>query len=369
MKKIIFTGGGSAGHVTANLVLIPTCTEENYEIHYIGSENGIEKRLVTEYEQVHYHGVSTGKLRRYFDWKNVTDVYKVIKGILQAYLLIRKVKPDVVFSLGGFVSVPVVLGAKMNGVATIIHEPDVHMGLANRISYPFATKVCTTFLETKKNDPSKKITHVGAIIKDTLKSGYREQGISFCNFTNEKPVLLVMGGSQGAEKINQVVRAVLSDLLINFQVIHLCGPGKIDASFQQEGYQQFEYVTHVLPDLLAAADLVVSRAGSNSIHEILALQKPMLLIPHTSGGTRNGQIRNAENFRNAGYAEILLQENMTNQTFLERVYHLHQNREKYIEQMKTDDSGKAVEKVMELIRGLDKNKRNHKMIDSGPLIK
>lgn len=359
MKKIIFTGGGSAGHVTANLVLIPKCTEENYEIHYIGSENGIEQRLVAEFEQVHYHSVSTGKLRRYLDWKNITDIYKVMKGILQAYLLMRKLKPDVVFSLGGFVSVPVVLGAKMNGIATIIHEPDVHMGLANRISYPFATKVCTTFLETKKNDPSKKITHIGAIVKDTLKSGERERGISFCNFTFQKPVLLVMGGSQGAEKINQVVRAVLPELLLSFQVIHLCGPGKIDASIHQEGYQQFEYVTHVLPDLLAAADIVVSRAGSNSIHELLALQKPMLLIPHTSGGTRNGQIRNAQNFQHAGYAEILMQENMTNQTFLEQVYYLHQNREAYIRQMKTDDSGKAVEKVMELIKGFDKRSLYH----------
>ncbi|MDF9413480.1 undecaprenyldiphospho-muramoylpentapeptide beta-N-acetylglucosaminyltransferase [Brevibacillus laterosporus] len=363
MKKIIFTGGGSAGHVTANLVLIFECTKENYEIHYIGSKNGIEQRLVAEFDQVHYHSVSTGKLRRYFDWKNFTDVYKVMKGIFQAYLLIRRLKPDVVFSLGGFVSVPVVLGAKLNGIATIIYEPDVHMGLANRISYPFATKVCTTFLETKKNNPSKKTIHIGALVKDTLKAGDRERGISFCNFTYQKPVLLVMGGSQGAERINQVVRAVLPDLLQNFQVIHLCGPGKIEASIQQEGYQQFEYVTHVLPDLLAAADIVVSRAGSNSIHELLALQKPMLLIPHTSGGTRNGQIKNAQNFQQAGYAAILMQETMTNQSFLDSVYHLHQNRETYIQHMKTNDSGKAVKKVMDVIKSLAKQNRNHYTVD------
>ncbi|WP_019420598.1 undecaprenyldiphospho-muramoylpentapeptide beta-N-acetylglucosaminyltransferase [Paenibacillus sp. OSY-SE] len=351
-KRIIFTGGGSAGHVAANLVLIPRCIRGGWEIHYIGSEHGIERQLVAEFEQVHYHAISTGKLRRYFAWANVTDVFKIIRGVFQASVLLKKLMPDLVFSQGGFVAVPVILGAKMNKVAAIIHESDVHPGLANKISLPFAATMCTTFPETRNYVRSGNTIHVGAIVKEALKTGKRERGLASCHFGDNQPVLLIMGGSQGAQRINNLVRSVLRELLAHFQVIHICGRGKTDASIVDKGYKQFEYVSDGLPDLLAAADVVVSRAGSNSIHELLVLHKPMLLIPHASGGAQTGQILNAENFQQAGYAKMLLEAHLTGGNFMESLFDVYQHREAYIRQMKSRDAeeNSAVDTIMALIR-------------------
>ncbi|MFG0212353.1 undecaprenyldiphospho-muramoylpentapeptide beta-N-acetylglucosaminyltransferase [Brevibacillus porteri] len=351
MKTILFTGGGSAGHVTGNLVLIPKCLQEGWRVHYIGSETGIEKQLVETQKAVQFHSISTGKLRRYFSWKNVSDVFQVLRGILQAYFLLRKIKPDVVYSLGGFVSVPVVLGARMNKIRTIIHEPDVHMGLANRLCLPFADTVCTTFAETRRKLDSEKAIHVGPLIKESLKAGQRLRGIAACGFHEKQPVLLIMGGSQGAETINRIVRGSLANLLSQFQVIHICGQGKVDYSVHYPGYKQYDFVGEELADLLAAADVVVSRAGSNAISELLALQKPMLLLPHTNGGARTGQLVNAHNFQAAGYADVLLQEQMTTQMFVARIFALYKNRETYLAKMRKSKDGRAVDKVWALLKG------------------
>ncbi|ANS75080.1 UDP-N-acetylglucosamine--N-acetylmuramyl-(pentapeptide) pyrophosphoryl-undecaprenol N-acetylglucosamine transferase [Paenibacillus yonginensis] len=353
MKQVVvFTGGGSAGHVTANLVLISKLLQEGWEIHYIGSKNGIERRLVGELEQVRYHAVATGKLRRYWSWQNLTDIFRLILGIFQAYGLLFRIKPGVVFSLGGFVSVPVVIGAGWRNIPALILEPDLHPGLANRISVRYAQTFCTTFEETKIDNKraAAKMKFIGPVVREDLNKGTRERGLDLCGFTAEQPVLLVMGGSQGAERINRLTRAALPGLLERFQVVHICGKGKMDLSYSYyEGYKQFEFVQQELADILAMSDVIVSRAGSGAIHECLSLHKPMLLIPHSSGGSRMGQIRNAQHFWNKGYAELLLEEKMNVPAFLRSVEKVYNNRSFYEDNMRAIDTGHAAEQILELI--------------------
>ncbi len=310
-RRIVLTGGGSAGHVTVNLALIPKLRQAGWDITYIGSTTGIEKDLVEGLEGVTYKSISTGKLRRYFDWNNFKDPFKVVKGVWDAYRIIKKVKPEVIFSKGGFVSVPVILAAKLNGVLAIIHESDITPGLANKLSIPFATKVCTTFPETAKTLPQDKAVPLGAVIREELFQGDPIQGRHFTGFIKGKPVLLVMGGSLGARKINQAVRKNLEVLLQEFQIIHLCGKGNLDADLSRRGYQQYEYIKDELPNLLAMSDVVISRAGSNAIFEFKALKKPMLLIPLSQNASRGDQVLNAESFKKSGFADVLLEEDVT----------------------------------------------------------
>jgi UDP-N-acetylglucosamine--N-acetylmuramyl-(pentapeptide) pyrophosphoryl-undecaprenol N-acetylglucosamine transferase len=349
-KKIVFTGGGSAGHVTVNLALIPILIQEGWDVSYIGSEKGIEKQLVTGLSNVRYYSIHTGKLRRYFDWNNVKDPFKVMKGAFQAYKIIKKLKPDVIFSKGGFVSVPVILGAWLNRVPTIIHESDITPGLANRISMPFVTKVCTTFPETIKYLPSSKAAYVGAVVREELKKGNAIQGLRYSHFTNDKPILLIMGGSLGSQQMNQAVRNNLHLLLTDFQIIHICGKGNIDSSIHEKAYKQFEYIDKELPDFMAMSDMVISRAGSNSIFEFLALRKPMLLIPLSQKVSRGDQILNAKSFKESGYCEVLLEEDITDESFVKAVYQLFENKFLYIESMKKNDGEGAEERVLELIK-------------------
>lgn len=348
-RKIIFTGGGTAGHVTVNLALIPKFIAEGWEVTYIGSENGIEKQLVSENRRVKYYGISTGKLRRYFDWNNVKDPFRVMKGVYQAYRIIKELKPNVLFSKGGFVSVPVIIGAWLNRVPVIIHESDLTPGLANRIAMPFATKICITFPETKEHVKSDKANHVGAIIREELKHGNATRGLTLCNFTRSKPVLLVMGGSQGSRKINETIRANLNQLLNDFQIVHICGKGQLDPSIQKKGYQQYEYLTTDLPDVMAMADLVISRAGANSIFEFLFLRKPMLLIPLSKKASRGDQILNARSFEKAGYAHVLMEEEITNESFMQSVRSMAQDRQRMIERMQGNEED-GLEKVFHLIK-------------------
>jgi UDP-N-acetylglucosamine--N-acetylmuramyl-(pentapeptide) pyrophosphoryl-undecaprenol N-acetylglucosamine transferase len=348
-RRIIFTGGGTAGHVTVNLALIPKFIAEGWEVTYIGSENGIEKQLVSELKKVQYYGISTGKLRRYFDWNNVKDPFRVMKGVYQAYRIIKELKPNVLFSKGGFVSVPVIIGAWLNRVPVIIHESDLTPGLANRIAMPFATKICITFPETKEHVKSEKAIHVGGIIREELKHGNATRGLTLCNFTRSKPVLLVMGGSQGSKKINETIRANLNQLLNDFQIVHICGKGQLEPRIQQKGYQQYEYLTTELPDVMAMADLVISRAGANSIFEFLFLRKPMLLIPLSKKASRGDQILNARSFEKAGYAHVLMEEEITNELFMQSVRSLVQDRQRMIERMQGNEED-GLEKVFNLIK-------------------
>lgn len=349
MKRIILTGGGTAGHVTPNIALLPRLKELQYDIHYIGSYNGIEKDLIEPFH-IPYHGISSGKLRRYFSMKNFTDPFRVLKGFHEANKLIKTLKPDVIFSKGGFVSVPVVMAGKRNHVSTIIHESDITPGLANKLSMPSATKICCNFPETLKNLPADKAVLTGSPIRQELLTGDREAARKFCHFTSQKPVILVIGGSLGAAAVNQAVRNILPKLLESFQVIHLCGKGKLDESLTRvEGYAQFEYIQKELKDLFALADIVISRAGANAICELLALRKPNILIPLPANASRGDQILNARSFERQGFSIVLEEESLTDEILLDTVNRLYENRDTYTKAMSDSGMQNSIETIIDLI--------------------
>lgn len=349
MKRIILTGGGTAGHVTPNIALIPELRERGYDIQYIGSYNGIEKDLIEPFG-IPYHGISSGKLRRYFSVQNFTDPFRVLKGLGEARKLVRSLKPDVIFSKGGFVSVPVVIAGKQNKVPVIIHESDMTPGLANKLAIPSATKVCCNFPETMNSLPQEKAVLSGCPIRQELLSGNKIAALDLCGFTSDKPVILVMGGSLGAVAVNNAVRAALPELLEQFQIVHLCGKGKMDETLTKtKGYKQFEYINKELRDLFALADIVISRAGANAICELLALHKPALLIPLSANASRGDQILNARSFEKQGFSMVLEEEEVTKETLLDAVHKLYDNRNTYIEAMRSSGQQDSIQTIIGLI--------------------
>ena len=338
MKKIILTGGGTAGHITPNIALGPALKEAGYDIKYIGSKNGMEEGLIKA-QNIPYEGISSGKLRRYFDLKNFTDPFKVMKGLFEAKSIIKKYSPDIVFSKGGFVSVPVVIAAALSKVPVIIHESDITPGLANKIATKFATKICTNFPETLQYLPKNKAVLTGSPIK------------KLTGFTDDKPTLLIIGGSLGSVIVNNAVRKSLDDILKEFNVIHICGKGNEDESLiGKPGYLQYEYVDKELKDLFALSDVVVSRAGANTICELLALRKPNLLIPLSGAASRGDQILNAESFKNAGYSEVIEEEDLSNISLSAEIQKLYKNRQKYIDAMSKSDANNGVSNIIKLIK-------------------
>lgn len=349
MKRIVLTGGGTAGHVTPNIALLPKLQELGYKIDYIGSYDGIEKKLIESYE-IPYHGISSGKLRRYFDVKNFTDPFKVLKGYGQAVRILKKLKPNIVFSKGGFVSVPVVLAAKHCKIPVIIHESDITPGLANKLAIPSATKVCCNFPETLQYLPKGKAILTGSPIRSELLKGDKVQAYRFGGFTETKPIMLVIGGSIGSVFINQIVREALPELLKKYQVIHLCGKGNLEESLNNtQGYAQYEYIKDELKDLFAAADIVVSRAGANAICELLALHKPNILIPLSAAASRGDQILNAKSFEKQGFSYVIEEEKLTKDLLLASIENVYENRETYKQAMKKSSQMDSVETVIQLI--------------------
>jgi UDP-N-acetylglucosamine--N-acetylmuramyl-(pentapeptide) pyrophosphoryl-undecaprenol N-acetylglucosamine transferase len=350
MKKIVLTGGGTAGHVTPNLALIPSLRKEEFDIHYIGSYNGIERRLI-ENAGIPYDGISSGKLRRYFDVKNFSDPLRVLKGYGQAKRLMKQYKPDIVFSKGGFVSVPVVLAAKHYKIPVIIHESDMTPGLANKICIPAAQKVCCNFPETLNYLPKDKAVLSGSPIREELLTGDRLSGLQYAGLSANRPVILVIGGSLGSVTVNHAVRSILPKLLSQFQVIHICGKGNLDESLiGTSGYVQYEYVDKPLRHLFAAADLIISRAGANSICEILALRKPNILIPLSAAASRGDQILNANSFAKQGFSTVLEEEVLTSDTLYQAVSETYKKRMSFIETMEKSTLNNAVETIMNLIQ-------------------
>lgn len=349
MKHIVLTGGGTAGHVTPNIALIPRLRELGYNISYIGSYEGIEKKLIEELG-IPYYGISSGKLRRYFDPKNFSDPFRVLKGFSEAKKLLKQLQPDVVFSKGGFVTVPVVIAAKRRKIPAIIHESDMTPGLANKLCIPSAAKVCCNFPETVNSLPKDKAVLTGTPIRQELLDGNADAAAEFCGFTREKPVLMVIGGSLGAASVNEHIRKILPELLKDFQVIHLCGKGKTDESLNQtNGYVQFEYIKKELADLFALADIVISRAGANAICELHALKKPNLLIPLSANASRGDQILNARSFQRQGYSMVLEEEEITEETLLNSIRELYQNRQSYIDTMAKSQTMDSISQITSLI--------------------
>lgn len=355
-KSIVLTGGGTAGHVIPNLALLPHLAQEGWQVDYIGSALGIERRLV-EAKGLSFHSIPSGKLRRYFDWKNFSDPLRVVAGIFVAWRILGKLRPRVIFSKGGFVAVPVVLAARLRGIPVIIHESDFSPGLANRLSIPCAKIVCASFEETLQYLPPQKAVLTGAPIRQELFSGDKNRGELFLHFskgpdeTKLKPLLLVVGGSLGSRILNQALRSILPDLLKQFRVAHICGQGGLDSTVEaMAGYRQYDYIGSELPDVLAAADLVLSRAGSNAIFEFLALQKPHLLIPLSRAASRGDQILNAGSFAAKGYSRVLPEEKLDAGRLLGEIQALWDNAETYRQAMRLSPFRDGGEKVMESIR-------------------
>ncbi len=349
MKKIVLTGGGTAGHVTPNIALIPGLRDEGYEIAYIGSYDGIEKKLISDFD-IPYTGIATGKFRRYLDVKNLTDPFRVIKGYGEARKFLKKYQPDVVFSKGGFVSVPVVRAAASLGIPCIIHESDMTPGLANKLCIPVATKVCCNFPETLQMLPEGKAVLTGSPIRQELAKGNKLTGLDMCGFTANKPVILVMGGSLGAANVNKAVRDALPGLLEDFQVVHLCGKDKVDnLLLNMQGYKQFEYIKSELKDLFAMADVVISRAGANAICELLALKKPNILIPLPASSSRGDQILNARSFESQGFSIVIDEDDLTKELLVDKVHELYFTKQTYYDNMAKSGQMDSIQTILRLI--------------------
>ena len=355
-QRIVFTGGGTAGHVTPNIALIRRLLEEGWEVHYIGSVSGMERELIAALPEVIYHPISSGKLRRYHSWQNFLDPFRVLKGVGQSKKLIRSLKPDVVFSKGGFVSVPVVIAAGKTPV--VAHESDFTPGLSNRIASRFTDRVCVTFEDTLRYVPGHKGVYTGTPIRPELYEGSRERGLGFTGLSGSKPVLLAMGGSLGAQRLNELLRETLPLLLPRFDVIHLCGKGKLAEDCRREGYVQYEYIREELPDLLALSDVVLSRAGANAVFELLALNKPALLLPLPRSSSRGDQILNAQYFEKKGYAKALDQDAATPELISEHLRDLYENRGRYAETMARETQSDGTEAILEIIKNAAKGGNN-----------
>lgn len=334
MKKIAFTGGGTIGHVAVNLALIPEAQKRDIETIYIGSKNGIEKEMITDSaKDTKYIPISSGKLRRYLSFENLKDVFKVLKGVLDARKVLKKEKPDLVFSKGGFVSVPVIIAAKSLKIPSIVHESDVTPGLANKISMKFANKMYTTFEETLKYVPKEKSDYIGAIIREDLRDGSKEEGYQLTGFNDQLPVLLIMGGSLGSKALNKAIRDNLDYLTKKYQIIHLTGKGHVDQNIKNANYVQYEFVSNELMHFYAITDTVISRAGANAIYEFATLKLPMLLIPLGLDQSRGDQIDNAKIFEKNGYAKVLQEKDVNQSNLISQLDKLENEREDIIDKM------------------------------------
>ncbi len=348
-RVILFTGGGTAGHITPNLALIPLMRRRGWVVHYIGSHDGMEKSLVGALGGVTYHGIATGKLRRYLSVRNFSDPVRVLAGTAQAVRILKAVKPAVIFSKGGFVSVPVAWAAKLCRIPLVLHESDLTPGLANRLALGAARRICTTFAQTAQTLGDKAV-FTGTPIRPELFAGDAARARALCGFEGKKPVLLMMGGSQGASGINTALRGALPQLLPQFDIIHLCGRGNLDDTLARTpGYYQLEYATAELPDLLALAGMVLSRAGANSLFEFLALSKPMLLVPLPLAVSRGDQIENARNFERQGLAHVLQQEDLTPQTLTDAVRRTWQDRAQLRAVMVQSPARNATERIADIL--------------------
>lgn len=348
--KIVLTGGGTAGHVSGNMALVPHLKKQGFDIEYIGSVNGMEKDIVAKDPDIIYHGIPSGGLNRYFTWRNFRNVFRVARGISAASRLIKQIKPDVVFSKGGFVTVPVVIAAHRNNIPVLIHESDITPGLANKIASKFADKICTTFPETVEYFPQGKAFCTGSPIRGEIYLGNKQTGLKLCGFEDEKPCIIVMGGSTGAAAVNKLVWDSLDALLPRFNVIHICGKDGCDPKYDGiKGYKQFGYVTDQLCHLLELSDVAISRAGSNAIFEFLAMAKPMVLIPLPKDVSRGDQVVNAQSFQKQGFAVACDQYTLTPEELTKQVNDIYDRRAEIKASMNSTGLLNGTDNIMEMI--------------------
>lgn len=348
-RKVVLTGGGTAGHVTPNLALLPTLRQRGFEIEYVGSLRGIERRLATE-AGLPYHAVHTGKLRRYLSLENLLDPFRLLLGIVEAALLLRKLRPNVVFSKGGFVGVPVVVGAWLNRIPVVVHESDLTPGLANKLSFPFARRVCLAFRETHAPDASAHWVYTGTPVRRSLLAGDRARGIETFGLDAARRTLLVFGGSQGAQAINAMVREALPEIGRTLQVLHVCGDGNLEPALSgRSGYRQFEYLDDAFADAFACADVVVSRAGANSLAELIALRKPAVVIPLPTLASRGDQIDNARLYEEKGFGLVAEQASLTGSVLVAKLEEALARADALIAAMDRAEPGDPADRVVDLL--------------------
>lgn len=322
--------------------------QRDIDLLYVGSDNGVEKEMI-EKIGVRYKGVKCGKLRRYFSWENFVDLFKVPVGIWQSKRILKNFGADVVFAKGGYVSVPVVIAAKKLRIPVILHESDLSPGLANKICLKYADKFCTSFEDTKSHVPKKhlnKVIYTGALVRNSLLSGDAEAGHKFSGLDHHRPVLLVMGGSQGAMQINDLLRASLSELLNKFQIVHIVGRGNIDIGIKKRGYVQYEFLEAQMKDIYKMSKMVVTRGGANSLFELAILQKKALIIPLGTDGSRGEQWQNAQAFANKIGWSVIGGE-VTREQFIDAIKFTFKNELALDSKMKN-----GVKKVVEIIMGI-----------------
>lgn len=351
-RKILLTGGGTAGHVTPNLALLPALRARGFAVEYVGSKAGIERRLAEE-AALPYHGIQTGKLRRYASLENFIDPLRILLGILQATFLIRRLRPGVVFSKGGFVGVPVVVGAWLNRVPVVVHESDLTPGLANRLSFPFARRICLSFRESADSLGRPEALYTGTPVRAALREGDRARGFERFGLDPARRTLLVFGGSQGAQAINEQVRAALGTLPEDLQVLHVCGAGNLDAALEgHDRYRQYEYLDAEFGDAFACADVVISRAGANSLAELIALRKPAVVIPLPTAASRGDQIDNAELYADKGYGLVLDQSDLTPASLATGIRAALQRSGEFVAAMERAESHDPIERIADLLVAL-----------------
>jgi len=324
---LLVVGGGSAGHVIPALPVIAAMQAIGAEVSYVGTYSGLEEDLVKD-AGVAFYPISAGKLRRYFSWQNFTDLFRIMRGMVQAFFLLGRVKPDVVFSKGGFVSFPVALAAWLRRVPVVAHESDITPGLANRLVLPFTRTLCVSFPQTRIGHAKVKVVHTGTPLREAVVNGSAEAGRALLGIDTDKPLLVVTGGSLGADALNTVIRDALPQLLQRYYVLHVCGHGKL-ADAAAAGYMQKEYVGEGWGDMLAAADVVVSRAGANALFELLTIAKPNLLVPLSARASRGDQIQNAAYAQQAGYSHVVQEDVFDAAALMRGLAELEQNEAQY----------------------------------------
>lgn len=344
MNRVLFTGGGSAGHVVPAFPVIEALLARGVEVSYVGSNSGLEEDLLSDFPLT-YRGISAGKLRRYFSLENVVDIFRTLLGICQAVRLLGQLRPDVVFSKGGFVSFPVVAAAWLRHIPVVAHESDLTPGLANRMSLPLCRTLCVNFTDTRPAKFKGRVLHTGTPVRRALLEGNAVRGREFLGIDQTYPVLVVTGGSLGADVLNEAVREVLPELVEKFVVVHICGPGK-KVGRDEMNYRQFEYLTTQWGDVLAAADLVVSRAGANTLYELLALRKANLLVPLSRRVSRGDQIENAEYAKSLGYSRVIEEQALTGANLMREVLLLLANLEEIQERLAEFVTPDSVELIL-----------------------
>lgn len=352
-KRIGFTGGGTAGHVTPSFALIELAQADGHEVVYFGTPDGIERELVARLSGVKYVEIPSERLRRYADVRNLIAPFRVARGMGLAAVRVQLAAPDVLFSKGGFVAFPAVVGAWFNRVPIVVHESDITSGLANRMSFPFATTICTGFEQTARQMNKPNVLYTGSPVRAAFDQADPEAARAHFGLDAQRPVVVIFGGSQGARHINEVTREALGALTERAQVVHVCGKGNLDPALDATpGYHQAEYVHELFPALLKAADVVIARAGANSIAELIKLQRPAVLIPLPVASSRGDQLANAEDFVRSGFGQLVRDEALTAQTLLTALDAAMDNRAAHIAAMAKNPATDAARVIYKLLLDL-----------------